>query len=146
MSDKVILIIMDGWGIGDDNKVSAIHAANTPFYDSIIKKYPNSKLSASGKDVGLPSGQMGNSEVGHMNIGAGRVVDQDLIRLNKSLLHNGIKNNETFLNAVEYAREKSKDFHIMGLLSEGGVHSHSNHLYEILDFSQISDERFGSSS
>jgi len=137
MSDKVILIIMDGWGIGNDNKVSAIHAANTPFYDSIIKKYPNSKLSASGKDVGLPSGQMGNSEVGHMNIGAGRVVDQDLIRLNKSLLHNGIKNNETFLNAVEYAREKSKDFHIMGLLSEGGVHSHSNHLYEILEFLKI---------
>ena len=93
MSDKVILIIMDGWGIGDDNKVSAIHAANTPFYDSIIKKYPNSKLSASGKDVGLPSGQMGNSEVGHMNIGAGRVVDQDLIRLNKSLSENGLKKN-----------------------------------------------------
>ena len=99
MSEKVILMIMDGWGIGDASDKSAIYKAKTPFYDNTLNQFPNSKLSASGEDVGLPSGQMGNSEVGHMNIGAGRVVDQDLIRLNKSLSNDGIKNiNTTLLN------------------------------------------------
>ena len=107
MSRKVILLIMDGWGIGDKSEKSAVYKAKTPFYDQAINKYPNSMLSASGVDVGLPLGQMGNSEVGHMNIGAGRVVDQDLIRLNKSLADNGIKDKKDFVSAVEYAIKNS---------------------------------------
>ena len=134
MSEKVILMIMDGWGIGDKSNKSAIHKAKTPFYDNSLNQYPHSKLSASGEDVGLPSGQMGNSEVGHMNIGAGRIVDQDLIRLNKSLSNDGIKNNKDFLYAVDYAIKHESTFHLTGLFSDGGVHSHSNHLFLILDY------------
>ena len=134
MSEKVILLIMDGWGIGDKSNKSAIHKAKTPFYDNSLNQYPHSKLSASGEDVGLPSGQMGNSEVGHMNIGAGRIVDQDLIRLNKSLSNDGIKNNKDFLYAVDYAIKHESTFHLIGLFSDGGVHSHSNHLFLILDY------------
>ena len=134
MSEKVILLIMDGWGIGDKSNKSAIHKAKTPFYDNSLNQYPNSKLSASGEDVGLPSGQMGNSEVGHMNIGAGRIVDQDLIRLNKSLTNDGIKNNKDFLYSVDYAIKNESTFHLTGLFSDGGVHSHSNHLFLILDY------------
>ena len=134
MSEKVILLIMDGWGIGDKSNKSAIHKAKTPFYDNSLNQYPHSKLSASGEDVGLPSGQMGNSEVGHMNIGAGRIVDQDLIRLNKSLTNDGIKNNKDFLYAVDYAIKNESTFHLTGLFSDGGVHSHSNHLFLILDY------------
>ena len=134
MSEKVILLIMDGWGIGDKSNKSAIHKAKTPFYDNSLNQYPHSKLSASGEDVGLPSGQMGNSEVGHMNIGAGRIVDQDLIRLNKSLSNDGIKNNKDFLYAVDYAIKNESTFHLIGLFSDGGVHSHSNHLFLILDY------------
>ena len=134
MSEKVILLIMDGWGIGDPSDKSAVYKAKTPFYDNSLIQYPNSKLSASGEDVGLPSGQMGNSEVGHMNIGAGRIVDQDLIRLNKSLSNDGIKNKEDFISAVEYATKNNSTFHLTGLFSDGGVHSHSDHLYFILDY------------
>ena len=134
MSEKVILLIMDGWGIGDKSNKSAIYKAKTPFYDNSLNQYPHSKLSASGEDVGLPSGQMGNSEVGHMNIGAGRIVDQDLIRLNKSLSNDGIKNNKDFLYAVDYAIKHESTFHLTGLFSDGGVHSHSNHLFLILDY------------
>ena len=134
MSEKVILLIMDGWGIGDKSNKSAIHKAKTPFYDNSLNQYPHSKLSASGEDVGLPSGQMGNSEVGHMNIGSGRIVDQDLIRLNKSLSNDGIKNNKDFLYAVDYAIKNESTFHLTGLFSDGGVHSHSNHLFLILDY------------
>ena len=134
MNNKVILIIMDGWGLSGDVNASAILNANTPFFDNALKKYPNSKVSASGKDVGLPEGQMGNSEVGHMNIGAGRIVNQDLIRINDSLSNNGLKTNNHFMKAVNYSKKNNKNFHIMGLLSEGGVHSHSSHLYSILDF------------
>ena len=134
MSEKVILMIMDGWGIGDASDKSAIYKAKTPFYDNALNQFPNSKLSASGEDVGLPSGQMGNSEVGHMNIGAGRVVDQDLIRLNKSLSNDGIKNKEDFIAAVEYATKNNSTFHLTGLYSGGGVHSHSDHLHLILDY------------
>ena len=134
MSEKVILLIMDGWGIGASTDNSAVYKAKTPFYDNSLIQYPNSKLSASGEDVGLPSGQMGNSEVGHMNIGAGRIVDQDLIRLNKSLSNDGIKNKEDFISAVEYATKNNSTFHLTGLFSDGGVHSHSDHLYFILDY------------
>ena len=134
MSEKVILMIMDGWGIGDASDKSAVYKAKTPFYDHALNQFPNSKLSASGEDVGLPSGQMGNSEVGHMNIGAGRVVDQDLIRLNKSLSNDGIKNKKDFIAAVEYATKNNSTFHLTGLYSDGGVHSHSDHLHLILDY------------
>lgn len=134
MSKKVILLIMDGWGLGKNPDVSAIHKSDTPFYDDLIDNYPSASLSASGVDVGLPDGQMGNSQVGHMNIGAGRIVDQDLIRLNKSLADKGIGEISEFLSSVEYAIKNNKVFHVMGLLSRGGVHSHSDHLYFVLDF------------
>ena len=134
MSEKVILLIMDGWGIGESSNESAVFKARTPFYDNSLIQYPNSMLSASGEDVGLPVGQMGNSEVGHMNIGAGRIVDQDLIRLNKSLARDGIKNKKDFMSAVEYAINNNSTFHLTGLFSDGGVHSHSDHLYLILDY------------
>ena len=134
MNNKAILLIMDGWGLSDEVNASAILNAYTPFFDSALKKYPNSRVSASGKDVGLPEGQMGNSEVGHMNIGAGRIVNQDLIRINESLSNNGLKTNDHIIKAVNYSKKNNKDFHIMGLLSEGGVHSHSSHLYSILNF------------
>ena len=134
MNNKAILLIMDGWGLSDEVNASAILNAYTPFFDSALKKYPNSRVSASGKDVGLPEGQMGNSEVGHMNIGAGRIVNQDLIRINESLSNNGLKTNDHIIKAVNYSIKNNKDFHIMGLLSEGGVHSHSSHLYSILNF------------
>ena len=139
MSRKVILIIMDGWGIGNLSDESAVYKAKTPFYNKILKKYPNSKLIASENDVGLPKGQMGNSEVGHMNIGAGRVVDQDLIKLNKALENGGIKNKSDFIDAVNYSKDNKKAFHIMGLFSKGGVHSHSNHLYNILEYLKKSE-------
>ncbi|MEC7895276.1 MAG: 2,3-bisphosphoglycerate-independent phosphoglycerate mutase, partial [Bacteroidota bacterium] len=134
MNDKVILLIMDGWGLDNNPSVSAIHSANTPFYDDMMKKYPNSNLIASGVEVGLPKNQMGNSEVGHMNIGAGRIVNQDLIKLNESLKDKGIKNQKTFVKTVDSAIQKGNSFHLIGLLSDGGVHSHSKHLYYILDY------------
>ena len=119
---------MDGWGIGTNPSVSAIEKANTPFVDSILKNYPNSKLEASGLAVGLPEGQMGNSEVGHMNIGAGRVVYQDLVKINKAVEEKTLGENPTLKEALEYAKVNSKDVHFLGLLSDGGVHSHINHL------------------
>jgi 2,3-bisphosphoglycerate-independent phosphoglycerate mutase len=125
---------MDGWGIGNSSYESAVYKAKTPFYNKILNNHPNSKLEASGISVGLPKGQMGNSEVGHMNIGAGRVVDQDLIKLNKALENGGIKNKSDFIDAVNYSKDNKKAFHVTGLFSKGGVHSHSDHLYLILDF------------
>ena len=125
---KVLLMILDGWGIAQKKEVSAIDQANTPFVDSLYHKYPHSKLSASGLSVGLPEGQMGNSEVGHMNIGAGRVVYQDLVRVNKALQDGELKNNPVLTAALQYAVENKKKVHFMGLLSDGGVHSHIDHL------------------
>ena len=121
-------MILDGWGITVDPKVSAIFQANTPFYDTLSEKYPHSRLEASGLAVGLPEGQMGNSEVGHMNIGAGRVVYQDLVKINKSIEEHTLDNNETLIGALDYARQNNKDVHLIGLLSDGGVHSHIKHL------------------
>ena len=121
-------MILDGWGITVDPEVSAIFQADTPFYDTLLEKYPNSRLQASGMSVGLPDGQMGNSEVGHMNIGAGRVVYQDLVKINKSVDEQTLDNNETLVDALDYARKNNKDVHFMGLLSDGGVHSHIKHL------------------
>jgi len=128
MNKKVLLMILDGWGLGTDPKVSAIDNANTPFIDSLYEKYSGSKLHASGEYVGLPDGQMGNSEVGHMNIGAGRVVYQNLVRINLAFKEKTIDNNKTLNQAIEYAKKNSKNIHLIGLASDGGVHSHINHL------------------
>ncbi len=130
---KAFLAILDGYGIADDDSVSAIAHAKTPFIDSLLKSNPNSKLSASGMDVGLPEGQFGNSEVGHLNIGAGRIVWQELTRVNKDIQDKGFFRNETLLEAAEQARKSGK-VHIMGLFSDGGVHSHNNHVFALLKF------------
>lgn len=121
-------MILDGWGIAKNKAVSAIDHAKTPFVNSLYLKYAHSKLEASGLAVGLPAGQMGNSEVGHMNIGAGRIVYQDLVRINKAIEEKELDNNPVLLDAFKYAREKNKDVHFIGLLSDGGVHSHIDHL------------------
>lgn len=125
---KVLLMILDGWGIAKNKEVSAVDKANTPFIDSLYHKYPHSKLDASGLAVGLPEGQMGNSEVGHMNIGAGRVVYQDLVRVNKALQDGELSQNPVLNDALKYARENKKKVHYIGLVSDGGVHSHIDHL------------------
>jgi 2,3-bisphosphoglycerate-independent phosphoglycerate mutase len=130
---KVALIILDGWGYGLNDKSNAIIAANTPFFDSMIARYPNSKLEASGIAVGLPEGQMGNSEVGHMNLGAGRVVYQELGRINKAVIDNEFVQNETLVEAFDYAKANNKDVHFIGLVSDGGVHAHINHLKGLVD-------------
>src|SRR5690606_23066240 len=130
---KLALIILDGWGYGKNDRSNAVLAANTPFFDSLIKNYPNSKLEASGEAVGLPAGQMGNSEVGHMNIGAGRVVYQELGRIHKAVLDGELAANPTLTNAFEYAKRENKQIHFIGLLSDGGVHAHIEHLLGLCD-------------
>ncbi|MFN5556734.1 MAG: 2,3-bisphosphoglycerate-independent phosphoglycerate mutase [Chryseotalea sp.] len=134
MNKKVLLMILDGWGIATNKKVSAIDQARTPFVSSLYAKYTNSKLQASGLAVGLPNGQMGNSEVGHMNIGAGRVVYQDLVRINKAVEENELKNNEVLAEAFALAKKENKTVHLIGLVSDGGVHAHINHLKGLLTF------------
>lgn len=121
-------MILDGWGIAKNKKVSAVDQANTPFIDSLYRRYPNSKLEASGLAVGLPEGQMGNSEVGHMNIGAGRVVYQDLVKINKAVAEKELDENAVMTDAFDYALKQRKNVHFIGLLSDGGVHSHIGHL------------------
>ncbi|HCW07235.1 MAG TPA: 2,3-bisphosphoglycerate-independent phosphoglycerate mutase, partial [Cytophagales bacterium] len=128
MNKKVLLMILDGWGLATKISASAIDAAKTPYINSLYKKYPHSKLQASGLAVGLPEGQMGNSEVGHMNIGAGRVVYQDLVKLNKAVEERELDKNEVLLEAFNYAKKNNKSVHLIGLVSDGGVHSHINHL------------------
>ena len=128
MDKKVILIILDGWGIATNKEVSAIDQANTPFIDSLFQKYPHATLAASGEAVGLPEGQMGNSEVGHMNIGAGRVVYQDLVKINKSIREKELEQRFVLADALDHARNQNKKLHFIGLLSDGGVHSHIAHL------------------
>ena len=125
---KVLLMILDGWGIAQDPSVSAIDQAKTPFIDSLYGKYPHGKLQASGLAVGLPEGQMGNSEVGHMNIGAGRVVYQDLVKVTKAIEEKNLNQNPVLNQAFAYARDNHKNIHFIGLVSDGGVHSHINHL------------------
>ena len=132
MNKKVILIILDGWGIATNKSVSAIDKANTPFVDSLYGKYPNSTLEASGLAVGLPKGQMGNSEVGHMNIGAGRVVYQDLVKINKAAEEGTLATEKELVAAFDYAKANKKNIHFIGLVSNGGVHSHVNHLKGLL--------------
>lgn len=128
MQKKAILIILDGWGIGPNEAHDAIAQANTPFIDSLYEKYPHSKLIASGEDVGLPEGQMGNSEVGHLNIGAGRIVYQEFKRINKAIANGELKNNPVLNKAFDIVKEKKSKLHFIGLVSNGGVHSHINHL------------------
>ena len=128
MNRKVLLMILDGWGIAKNETVSALDHANTPYIKSLYKKYPHSTLEASGLAVGLPAGQMGNSEVGHMNLGAGRVVYQDLVKINKAVDDKELDKNPVLLEALKYAKEKDKSVHLIGLLSDGGVHSHIKHL------------------
>jgi 2,3-bisphosphoglycerate-independent phosphoglycerate mutase len=128
MNKKVVLIILDGWGIATNPKVSAIDQANVPFIKSLYSKYPHSKLQASGLAVGLPEGQMGNSEVGHMNIGAGRIVYQELVRINKAVEEKELNRDKVLLAGFDYAKKNNKKVHFIGLVSDGGVHSHINHL------------------
>ena len=128
MNKKVVLMILDGWGIATKPEVSAVDQANTPFIDSLYTKYPHSKLEASGLAVGLPAGQMGNSEVGHMNLGAGRVVYQNLVRINKAVTENTLAQEPVLAEAFAYAKANDKKVHFIGLVSDGGVHAHINHL------------------
>ncbi len=130
---KMALVILDGWGLNPDPKVSAIEAADTPFFDNLLQTYPNSTLVTYGEDVGLPEGQMGNSEVGHINIGAGRIVYQELARINKEVREGGLKKNKVLSDALKYAKENDKKVHLIGLISDGGVHSHINHLKALCD-------------
>ncbi|MBT1685363.1 2,3-bisphosphoglycerate-independent phosphoglycerate mutase [Dawidia soli] len=136
MNKKVLLMILDGWGIATNKAVSAIDKAKTPFISSLYGKYANSKLEASGLAVGLPAGQMGNSEVGHMNIGAGRVVYQDLVRVNKAVEEKELDSNSTLLDAFAYAKKNNKNVHFIGLVSDGGVHAHIEHLKGLLTIAQ----------
>jgi 2,3-bisphosphoglycerate-independent phosphoglycerate mutase len=131
LNKKVALIIMDGWGKETDKSRSAIAMAKTPNVDSYYKKHSNSELVTFGEDVGLPEGQMGNSEVGHMNLGAGRIVYQELMRVNNAIKDNSLKNNKILQNTFNYAKKESKQLHLFGLLSDGGVHSHINHIEAI---------------
>src|SRR5829696_6029328 len=133
---KVILIIMDGWGLGKVASADAIQHANTPFVSSLYSKYPNTTLITCGEAVGLPEGQMGNSEVGHLNLGAGRVVYQELQRINVAVRDGTLATNTTLLASICYAIDNQKPLHLMGLVSDGGVHSHINHLKAIIDVCQ----------
>ena len=133
MNKKVILMILDGWGTSPDPKVSAIDNAQTPFIDNLYNTYANASLRTDGRHVGLPEGQMGNSEVGHMNLGAGRIVYQDLAKINLAIEKDTLKDEQVLIDAFEYAKENNKDVHFLGLLSDGGVHSHVNHIKGLID-------------
>ena len=124
---------MDGWGLNPREDYNAIALANTPYFDYIWNNWPSATLEASGEAVGLPPGQMGNSEVGHMNLGAGRVVPQDLTYINGLIASREFEQNEALIEAIEYALEHNSSLHLIGLLSDGGVHSHQNHLYALSD-------------
>jgi 2,3-bisphosphoglycerate-independent phosphoglycerate mutase len=128
---KVILVIMDGWGLGQKKESDAIQNAKTPFVSSLYEKYPHSTLVTCGRAVGLPEGQMGNSEVGHLNLGAGRIVYQELERINVAIENGEFEKNEALMHSLNYAKQNKKPLHLMGLVSNGGVHSHINHLKAI---------------
>lgn len=136
MGKKALLMILDGWGIGNHSESDVIFNTSTPYWDYLLKTYPNSQLQASGENVGLPDGQMGNSEVGHLNIGAGRVVYQDLVKINKACADNSILKNKEIVSAFSYAKEKGKNIHFMGLTSDGGVHSSLDHLFKLCDIAK----------
>jgi 2,3-bisphosphoglycerate-independent phosphoglycerate mutase len=132
MNKKVILLILDGWGITQDPKVSAIYNAKTPYINSLYTDFAHASLRTDGEHVGLPEGQMGNSEVGHMNLGAGRIVYQNLARINKAVLEDTLAQEKTLIDAFDYAKKHHKNVHLLGLVSNGGIHSHINHLKELL--------------
>ncbi len=136
MSKKALLMILDGWGIGGHGKDDVIFNTPTPYWDSLIATYPHSQLQASGENVGLPDGQMGNSEVGHLNIGAGRIVYQDLVKINRACADNSIMQNPEVVSAFSYAKENGKNIHFMGLTSNGGVHSSFDHLFKLCDIAK----------
>lgn len=136
MNKKIALIILDGWGKGNSSPSDAIFNAQTPFIDSCYNKYPNSELLTSGENVGLPDGQMGNSEVGHLNIGAGRVVYQDLVRINKAIKEHTFEENRVLKNAFQKAKELNCGIHFIGLVSSGGIHSHDLHLYALCNMAK----------
>ncbi len=136
MNKKVILAILDGWGMTQNPKVSAIKQANTPFMDAAWEQYPHATLSTSGMDVGLPEGQMGNSEVGHMNLGAGRIVYQDFVKINRAVEQGSLAKEPVLTDALEYAQTHNKQVHFLGLLSDGGVHSHIKHLKGLIDIAE----------
>ncbi len=137
MSKKALLIICDGWGFGNKTKSDAISSTSTPYWDYLLKNYPYSQLQASGENVGLPDGQMGNSEVGHLNIGAGRVLYQDLVKINKACADNSILENKNIKKAFSYAKENNKSIHFLGLVSDGGVHSSLDHLLKLTEIAQV---------
>lgn len=136
MAKKALLIILDGWGIGAHSTANAIYSTPTPYWNYLLENYPHSELQASGEHVGLPDGQMGNSEVGHLNIGAGRVVYQDLVKINKACKDGSILKNPEIVNAFGYARDNGKAIHFMGLTSNGGVHSSLDHLFALCDIAK----------
>ncbi len=135
-SKKVLLMILDGWGCGDKGKDDVVYCAKPAYMHSLWEKYPHAELHTSGEDVGLPEGQMGNSEVGHLNIGAGRVVYQDLVKINRACRDNSIMDNVEVKAAYEYAKKEGKQVHLMGLVSDGGVHSSLEHLFKLCDISK----------
>ena len=135
-NNKVLLMILDGWGKSNNPKVSAIDNAETPFIDSLYENYPNADLKTFGEEVGLPEGQMGNSEVGHLNLGAGRIVYQELSRINISIKNKDLESNKILVQAYKYAEKNKKNIHLIGLVSKGGVHSHYNHLCELIKISE----------
>ena len=136
MSKKALLMILDGWGLGDQKKDDVIFNTPTPYWDYLLKNYPHSQLQASGENVGLPDGQMGNSEVGHLNIGAGRVVYQDLVKINRACADDSILKNPEIVSAFSYAKKNGKNVHFMGLTSDGGVHSSLVHLFKLCDIAK----------
>lgn len=136
MNKKVILMILDGWGKSPDPKVSAIDNANVPFIESLYKNYPSAQLRTDGLHVGLPEGQMGNSEVGHMNLGAGRIVYQDLAKINLAVANNTLAQEPVLKDAFQFAKDNNKKVHFIGLVSDGGVHSHTSHLRGLIDATQ----------
>ena len=136
MSKKALLMILDGWGLGDQKKDDVIFNTPTPYWDYLMNNYPHSQLQASGENVGLPDGQMGNSEVGHLNIGAGRVVYQDLVKINRACADGSILQNPEIVSAFSYAKENGKNVHFMGLTSNGGVHSSMVHLFKLCDIAK----------
>ena len=129
---NTILIILDGWGHGDKSKSDAIFQAKTPFIDRLYETYPHSELLTDGEKVGLPNGQMGNSEVGHLNIGAGRIVHQDLVKINHACDENSISKNVNLNKSFDYVIESNSSLHLMGLVSDGRIHSHKSHLYKLI--------------
>ncbi|MCQ2239500.1 MAG: 2,3-bisphosphoglycerate-independent phosphoglycerate mutase [Bacteroidaceae bacterium] len=136
MAKKALLMILDGWGIGNKGKGDVIFNTPTPYMDYLQAEYPNSQLLASGENVGLPDGQMGNSEVGHLNIGGGRIVYQDLVKINRACADNSIMQNAEIVAAYSYAKENGKNLHLMGLTSTGGVHSSMTHLFKLIDIAK----------